>query len=85
MEKPDLGRGTRREQTGVVVRAKVPQSVVVEIERLSQHPRYRKVIRRRKRYMVHDEKGVGKVGDKVRIVESRPLSKTKHWRLAEVL
>ena len=78
-------RGYQKERSGVVVRAKMAKTVVVEVERLAQHSQYRKVIRKRKRYVVHDEKGVAKVGDQVRIVETKPISKTKHWRLAEVV
>ena len=78
-------RGYAKERTGVVVRAKMQKTIVVEVERLVQHPAYHKVIKKRKRYMVHDEKGVAKVGDKVRVVETRPVSKTKNWRLLEVL
>ena len=78
-------RGQRKERVGVVVRAKMAKTVVVEVERLAQHPRYQKVIRRRKRYVAHDENGAAKVGDKVRLLETRPISKTKHWRVAEVI
>ncbi len=78
-------RGYQKERSGVVVRAKMAKTVVVEVERLAQHSKYRKVIRKRKRYVVHDEKGAAKVGDQVRIVETKPISKTKHWRLAEVV
>ncbi|MBI4387779.1 MAG: 30S ribosomal protein S17 [Candidatus Omnitrophica bacterium] len=79
------GHGHTKERIGVVVRAKTPKTIVVEVERLTQHPRYNKVIRKRKRWMVHDEKSTAKVGDKVKIVESRPISKMKCWRVAEVL
>ena len=85
MDSTGESRGNRRQLTGVVVRAKMAKTVMVEIERLTQHPRYRKVIRKRKRYVVHDEKGAAKVGDKVRLIETRPISKTKHWRLLEVV
>ena len=57
MDNTGENRGNRRQMTGVVVRAKMAKTVMVEIERLTQHPRYRKVIRKRKRYVVHDEKG----------------------------
>ena len=72
-------------KVGMVVRAKSQKTIVVEISRLVQHATYHKVIRRRKRFMVHDEKGSAKVGDKVRIIETRPISKMKHWRLAEIV
>ncbi len=83
--KSNSARGLAKEQIGVVVRAKTLKTVVVQVERVTQHPRYNKVIRKRKHWMVHDEKSAAKVGDKVRIVESRPISKTKHWRVVEVL
>lgn len=61
------------------------KTIVVEVTRLAPHPMYNKVLKIRKRYVVHDEKGEAKVGDKVRIVETRPISKTKHWRLREII
>ena len=85
MDKVVSERGYQKERSGVVIRAKMAKTVVVEVERLAKHAQYTKVIRRRKRYVVHDEKGVAKVGDQVRIVETKPISKTKHWRLAEVM
>ena len=75
----------RKEKIGIVIRAKTPKTIVVETQRLVQHPLYKKVIRKRKRYMVHDEAGKAKVGDRVRMVEYRPISKTKSWRLSQVL
>ncbi|PIQ85890.1 MAG: 30S ribosomal protein S17 [Candidatus Omnitrophica bacterium CG11_big_fil_rev_8_21_14_0_20_45_26] len=78
-------RGIRREKVGQVIRAKAAKTIVVEIERLTQHPLYRKVIRKRRRFLVHDEKSAAKLGDKVRIVESKPISKLKSWQLVEVL
>jgi small subunit ribosomal protein S17 len=83
--KPEARKECCRGKVGIVTSAKMAKTVVVEVERLAQHPRYKKVIKRRKSYMVHDEKGIAKVGDKIRMVETRPLSKMKHWRLAEVL
>ena len=73
-----------KEQVGIVMSNKMEKTAVVQVTRLVQHPVYKKVIRRRKKYMVHDEKKT-KVGDKVRIVETRPISKNKCWRVAEVL
>lgn len=75
----------RKERTGVVVKDKMNKTRVVEITRLVSHPLYGKVMRKRKRYKAHDEKNQTKVGDKVRMVEARPLSKEKRWRIAEVL
>ncbi|TWT05725.1 30S ribosomal protein S17 [Reyranella sp. CPCC 100927] len=64
---------------GVVVSDKMDKTIVVEVERRIQHPIYKKFIRRSKRYHAHDESNAIKVGQKVRIIESRPLSKTKRW------
>ena len=64
---------------GVVVSDKMDKTIVVEVERRVQHPIYKKFIRRSKRYHAHDESNAIKVGQKVRIIESRPLSKTKRW------
>jgi len=64
---------------GVVVSDKMDKTIVVEVERRVQHPIYKKFIRRSKRYHAHDESNAIKIGQKVRIIESRPLSKTKRW------
>ena len=61
------------------------KTIVVRVETLKRHPRYKKVVRRSTKFHVHDEQNAAKVGDLVRIVETRPLSKSKNWRLAEVL
>lgn len=74
----------RNEQIGVVVSAKMQKSVVVAVERLVRHAVYRKTIRRTSKFMAHDEKGA-RAGDTVRIVETRPLSKSKRWRVEEIL
>jgi small subunit ribosomal protein S17 len=74
----------RQEQVGVVVRAKMQKTVVVAVERLVQHPVYRKTIKRTSTFMAHDEKGAQR-GDTVRIVETRPLSRHKRWRVEEIL
>ncbi len=70
---------------GVVVSDKMDKTVVVETERKLRHPLYKRVIRRRSRVYAHDEQGVAKVGSRVRLVETRPLSKSKRWRVIEVL
>ena len=75
----------QKEQVGVVLSNKTERSAVVEVTRLMPHPVYRKVVRRRKKYVAHDEKKVCKVGDKVRIRATRPMSKTKRWRVIEIL
>ena len=76
----------RKTLTGSVVRrGKSGKTVVVSIERLTKHPFYGKYVKKRVRYAVHDEKGECKAGDKVSIVETRPISKTKRWRVIEVV
>jgi small subunit ribosomal protein S17 len=74
----------RNEQVGVVVKARMEKTVVVAVERLVQHDMYRKTIRRTSTFMAHDEKGA-REGDTVRIVETRPLSRHKRWRVEEIL
>jgi len=78
-------RGERTVLTGKVSSAKMEKTIVVEIIRLVQHPKYRRVVRIAKRFYAHDEKRQAKPGDTVRIVASRPISKLKRWRLKEVL
>ncbi len=78
-------RGERTVLTGKVTSAKMEKTIVVEVQRLMQHPKYRRVIRISKKFYAHDEKRQAKAGDTVRIVASRPLSKLKRWRLKEVL
>ncbi len=77
--------GRRKEFIGIVVSDKMDKSVVVMVERLVKHPLYGKYIRRRKKYMAHDEYNECRIGDKVRIVETRPLSKRKRWVVKEIL
>lgn len=74
----------RIEQVGVVVKARMQKTVVVAVERLVQHDMYRKTIRRTSTFMAHDEKGA-REGDTVRIVETRPLSRHKRWRVEEIV
>jgi small subunit ribosomal protein S17 len=71
--------------TGRVTSAKMEKTIVVEVLRLVQHPKYRRVVRISKKFYAHDEKRQAKPGDTVRIVASRPISKLKRWRLKEVL
>jgi len=78
-------RNERKERIGVVVSDKMNKSVVIEVQRKFMHPTYSKIVRLDKRYVAHDEKDECKIGDKVRITETRPLSKTKRWRVSEVL
>ena len=77
--------GQRTELIGKVTSAKMEKTIVVEVMRLVQHPKYRRVVRISKKFYAHDENRQAKTGDTVRIVASRPLSKLKRWRLKEVL
>ena len=78
-------RGTRQEVVGVVTSAKMEKTIVVKVTRTTRHPLYQRVIRFAKKYYAHDEAKEARVGDTVRIVSTRPLSKLKRWRLAEVV
>ena len=78
-------RGERHALIGKVTSAKMEKTIVVEVQRLVQHPKYRRVMRISKKFYAHDEKREAKQGDTVRIVSSRPLSRLKRWRLQEVL
>jgi small subunit ribosomal protein S17 len=83
--KPEHDRGRRQERRGVVVSDAMDKTIVVKVDTIRAHPRYKKVIRRSAKFHAHDEANTAKVGDLVRIVETRPLSKTKNWRLAEIV
>jgi small subunit ribosomal protein S17 len=85
LPKPEHERGRRQERRGVVVSAAMDKTIVVRVDVVKAHPRYKKVVRRSQRFHAHDEQNQAKAGDVVRIVETRPLSKTKSWRLAEVV
>jgi small subunit ribosomal protein S17 len=78
-------RGARKSRTGLVVSDKMEKTVVVAIERRVPHPVYGKMVTRTKRLKAHDEENSAKVGDTVRIVETRPLSKDKRWRVVEIV
>ena len=78
-------RGQRKVRQGVAVSIAMDKSIVVRVERTFKDPLYKKVIKRSKRYMAHDEENTVKVGDTVRITECRPLSARKRWRLLEVV
>jgi small subunit ribosomal protein S17 len=78
-------RGLRKRQIGTVVSNKMDKTVVVSIERIVQHPVYKKYVRRRGKCVAHDAQNMCQIGDKVMIVETRPLSKTKRWRVREIL
>jgi small subunit ribosomal protein S17 len=83
--KPEAARGRRQERRGVVVSDKGDKTIVVKVDVITSHPRYKKVVRRSVKFHAHDEQNTAGIGDTVRIVETRPLSKTKRWRLAEIV
>jgi small subunit ribosomal protein S17 len=83
--KPEQERGRRQERRGVVVSSAMDRTIVVKVDVIRSHPKYKKVVRRSVKFHAHDEQNAANVGDVVRIVETRPLSATKRWRLAEVL
>jgi small subunit ribosomal protein S17 len=81
----DPDRGSRKERVGLVVSDRPEKTVTVSVETLVRHPLYKKRVRRSKRFMVHDEGNEARVGDTVRIIETRPLSARKRWRLANIV
>jgi small subunit ribosomal protein S17 len=85
LPKPERVRGREQERRGVVVSSAMDKTIVVRVEVVKAHPRYKKIIRRSAKLHAHDEQNAANVGDTVRIVETRPLSATKRWRLAEIL
>jgi small subunit ribosomal protein S17 len=78
-------RSLRKERSGTVVSDRMEKTVVVSLERTVMHPKYRKYLKRRSRVKAHDETNQCHVGDRVRIVECRPLSRDKRWRVSEIL
>ena len=78
-------RKLRKEKVGLVVSNKMNKSIVVEVERKIKHPKYGKFVKKTSTFMAHDETNDCKIGDTVRIMESRPLSKNKCWRLVEII
>jgi len=80
-----LERRMRKTRIGVVVSDKMEKTVVVAVENYAKHSLYKKIIRRTKKYNAHDEENLCKVGDKVRIMETRPLSKSKNWRVIQII
>jgi small subunit ribosomal protein S17 len=78
-------RGRRKERRGVVVSDAMDKTVVVRVDIVKPHPKYKKMLRRSIRLHAHDEENSSKVGDIVRLVETRPLSRTKRWRVAEIV
>jgi small subunit ribosomal protein S17 len=85
LPKPEGERGRRQQRRGVVVSAAMDKTIVVRVDSVKAHPKYKKVIRRSRKFQAHDDTNRAKAGDVVRIVETRPLSKTKRWRLAEII
>src|SRR5579859_1611020 len=82
---PAAKGGNRKERVGEVVSNKMTKTIVVRVERRFPHPQFKKIVTSYKKFYAHDEKAEAKVGDTVRIEESRPLSKLKRWRLVEVV
>jgi len=85
VEESSSDRNTRKVREGVVYSAKMDKTAIVEVTRRSRHPQYSKTVQSRARYYVHDEENTLNAGDKVRIAETRPLSKNKRWRLVDIL
>ncbi|MEJ0089245.1 MAG: 30S ribosomal protein S17 [Limisphaerales bacterium] len=85
VKQPEVKRGNRKERVGEVVSNKMAKTIVVKVERRFPHPQYKKIITAYTKFYAHDEKNEAKIGDRVRIEETRPLSKTKCWRLVEVV
>ena len=80
-----MERNLRKERIGVVVSNKMEKSIVVAVERKEKHPMYGKFVKKTTKFVAHDEKNECSIGDTVRIMETRPLSKTKNWRLVEIV
>ncbi|MBN2097464.1 MAG: 30S ribosomal protein S17 [Candidatus Omnitrophica bacterium] len=78
-------QNNRKTREGVVISDKMDKTIVVSVERLTKHPRYTRTIKKTAKFKVHDQENQAKAGDKVRIIETRPLSKEKRWRLVEVI
>jgi small subunit ribosomal protein S17 len=80
-----VARTHRKERVGEVIANKMSKTIIVRVERRFPHPKFKKVVTGYKKFYVHDEKSEAKVGDRVRIQETRPISKTKRWRLVEIV
>ncbi|MEL6140598.1 MAG: 30S ribosomal protein S17 [Bacteroidota bacterium] len=85
VEEDPQGRKLRKQRTGIVVSNKMDKTIAVAVERRLQHPIYGKYVKKTKKFIAHDEKNECTIGDIVRIMETRPLSRRKRWRLVEVL
>lgn len=84
-ENQEIIRGNRKSRIGIVTSDKMDKTIVVSIHSRYRHPLYGKIIGHTKKFKAHDEENVCAIGDKVRIMETRPLSKDKHWRLVEII
>ena len=84
-EQPAGKTGHKNEKVGEVISTKMAKTIVVEVTRRSAHPVYKRIVTKRKKFYAHDEQQSAKIGDMVRIVECRPLSRLKHWRLGDVI
>jgi small subunit ribosomal protein S17 len=80
-----MERNLRKEKVGIVVSDKMDKTISVLVERRIKHPKYGKFLKKSTKFMAHDEKGEAGMGDTVRIMETRPLSKNKRWRLVEII
>ena len=85
VNQPEVKRGNRKERVGEVVSNKMAKTIVVKVERRFPHAQYKKIVTAYSKFYAHDEKNEARIGDTVRIEETRPLSKTKCWRLVEVV
>lgn len=81
----NMHKGKKKELTGLIISDKMDKSVVVQVERFIQHKMYKKFIRQYKKYHAHDEKNACRIGDAVKIIETRPLSKLKRFRVTEIV
>jgi small subunit ribosomal protein S17 len=81
----EMKRGNRKERTGLVVSDVQNKTIVVEVTRRTAHKLYKKVVKSKKKYTAHDENNEAQLGDMVKLVETRPLSKNKRWRLLEII
>ncbi|CAN5905576.1 30S ribosomal protein S17 [soil metagenome] len=85
MEQTTINRSDRKEKTGTVISNKMTKSIVVSVERKVKHEKYGKFVKKTSTFMAHDEKNECNIGDTVRIMETRPMSKSKCWRLVEII
>lgn len=83
--KVEIKKSRKRVLQGIVVSSKMEKSAVVDVERIIQHPLYKRTMKRSKKYKIHDEENICKVGDRIRVIECKPISKHKTWRLLEVV